>query len=69
VPCVAKPVFAAKLEALRTQKQCMSVQQNLPNDQKHQSYYKVILPLTEEVNVLERQPERRETVTYTILHI
>jgi hypothetical protein len=60
-------VFAAKLEALRTQKQCMSVQQNLPNDQKRQSYYKVILPLTEEVNVLERQPERRETVTYTIL--
>jgi hypothetical protein len=61
-------VFAAKLEALRTQKQCMSVQQNLPNDQKRQSYYKVILPLTKEVNVLERQPERRETVTYTILH-
>ena len=59
-------MFAAKQEALQTQKQCMSVQQNLPNDQKHQSYYKVILLLTEEAIVLERQTERWETVAYTI---
>lgn len=55
MPYVAKPVFAAMKGVRQILKQYMNVPQNLPSDQKHQSFYKAIQLLTEAVTHVKRQ--------------